>query len=104
MPDRSSSQLSIGSFGGVNSGGREYSERWYWFVNFSFVILAICEKLLPLWQNRDGMGIYINIGKAGFQSVSKSDPTRTILTEEEFCSILTKIRTRLRNNDGEERI
>ena len=32
-----------------------------------------------------------------FHSMGKSDPTRTILTEEEFCTILTEIRTRLQN-------
>ncbi len=29
--------------------------------------------------------------------LGKSDPTKTILTEEEFCMILTEIRTKLQN-------
>ena len=32
-----------------------------------------------------------------FHSMGKSDPTKTILTEEEFCTLLTEIRTRLQN-------
>ena len=41
--------------------------------------------------------------KCLYHTMGKSDPTKAILTEEEFCSILTKIRTKLHNNDGEER-
>lgn len=34
--------------------------------------------------------------KTLYHTMGKSDPTRTILTEEEFCELLTKIRTALK--------
>lgn len=36
-----------------------------------------------------------NVDKTLYHTMGKSDPTRTILTEEEFCEILTEIRKNL---------
>ena len=38
-------------------------------------------------------------GKTLYHTMGKSDPTRTVLTEEEFCGILTDIRRRINERD-----
>ena len=40
------------------------------------------------------MGLHATKGKRLFHTHGKSDPTKTILTEREFCDILTKLRER----------
>lgn len=61
------------------------------------------EAFEALAQNEDFQKALLATGdKRLYHTMGKSDPTKTILTEEEFCSILTKTRTRLQNNDGEE--
>lgn len=70
------------------------SEEYQSLVNEAFDALA---------QNVDFQKALLATGdKRLYHSMGKSDPTKTILTEEEFCSVLTKIRTRLQNNDGED--
>ena len=47
--------------------------------------------------NEDFQKILLSTGdKKLFHTMGKSDPTKTILTEEEFCTILTAVRTKLR--------
>lgn len=38
-------------------------------------------------------------GKTLYHTIGESDPTRTVLTEEEFCGILTDIRKRINGRD-----
>lgn len=72
------------------------SEEYKSLINEAFDALA---------QNKDFQNALLATNnKRLYHTMGKSDPTKTILTEEEFCSILTKIRTRLQNNDGDERI
>lgn len=63
------------------------SEEYKSLVNEAFDALA---------QNEDFQKALLATGdKRLYHTMGKSEPTKTILTEEEFCSILTKIRTRL---------
>lgn len=56
------------------------------------------EAFDALSTNEDFQKALLAMGnKRLFHSMGKSDPTKTILTEEEFCAILTEIRTRLQN-------
>lgn len=56
------------------------------------------EAFNALSQNRDFQkALLATIDKTLYHTMGKSDPTRTILTEEEFCKILTKIRNKLNN-------
>ena len=59
------------------------------------------EAFNALAENKDFQKALLATGNRRlYHSIGKSDPTKTILTEKEFCSILTKIRMRLQNNDG----
>lgn len=72
------------------------SEEYKSLINEAFDALA---------QNKNFQNALLaTSNKRLYHTMGKSDPTMTILTEEEFCSILTKIRMRLQNNDGDERI
>jgi hypothetical protein len=56
------------------------------------------EAFNALATNRDFQKTLLATGdKRLFHSMGKSDPTKTILTEEEFCSILTEVRAKLQN-------
>lgn len=59
---------------------------------------AIVEEAYEaLSQNKDFQKALLATGeKTLYHTMGKSDPTRTILTEEEFCEILTKVRTALK--------
>ena len=59
---------------------------------------AIVEEAFEaLSQNKDFQKALLATGdKTLYHTMGKSDPTRTILTEEEFCELLTKIRTALK--------
>ena len=59
---------------------------------------AIVEEAYEaLSQNKDFQKALLATGeKTLYHTMGKSDPTRTILTEEEFCELLTKIRTALK--------
>ena len=59
------------------------------------------EAFNALAQNNDFQRALLATGNRRlYHSIGKNDPTKTILTEEEFCSILTKIRMRLQNSNG----
>lgn len=67
--------------------------------------LLVEEAFDALAQNEDFQKALLATGiKQLYHTMGKTDPTKTILTEEEFCSLLTKIRTRLQKNNGEDRI
>lgn len=54
------------------------------------------EAFDALSQNTDFQKALLATGdKTLYHTMGKSDPTRTILTEEEFCEILTKVRNNL---------
>lgn len=54
------------------------------------------EAFEALSQNIDFQKALLATGdKTLYHTMGKSDPTRTILTEEEFCEILTKVRNNL---------
>lgn len=59
---------------------------------------AIVEEAYEaLSQNKDFQKALLATGeKTLYHTMGKSDPTRTILTEEEFCEILTNVRTALK--------
>lgn len=59
---------------------------------------AIVEEAFEaLSQNKDFQkALLATDDKTLYHTMGKSDPTRTILTEEEFCELLTKIRTALK--------
>ena len=60
------------------------SEEYRSFVEEAFNALA---------ENKDFQKALLATGNRRlYHSIGKSDPTKTILTEKEFCSILTKIR------------
>lgn len=55
------------------------------------------EAFEALAQNTDFQKALLATGdKTLYHTIGKTDPTRTILTEEEFCEILTKVRTALK--------
>ena len=55
------------------------------------------EAFYALAENIDFQQTLLATGdKRLYHTMGKSDPTRTILTEEEFCSILTEVRTSLK--------
>lgn len=55
------------------------------------------EAFYALAENIDFQQTLLATGnKRLYHTMGKSDPTRTILTEEEFCGILTEVRTSLR--------
>ena len=60
---------------------------------------AIVEEAYEaLSQNKDFQKALLATGeKTLYHTMGKSDPTRTILTEEEFCEILTGVRNKLNN-------
>lgn len=60
---------------------------------------AIVEEAYEaLSQNKDFQKTLLATGeKTLYHTMGKSDPTRTILTEEEFCEILTGVRNKLNN-------
>lgn len=56
----------------------------------------IREAFYALAENTTYRQVLLSTGhKTLYHTIGKSDPTRTILTEKEFCSILTEIRTKL---------
>lgn len=56
----------------------------------------VCEAFYALAENIDFQKTLLATGnKRLYHTMGKSDPTRTILTEAEFCSILTEIRNEL---------
>lgn len=56
----------------------------------------IREVFYALAENTDYRQVLLSTGrKTLYHTIGKSDPTKTILTEEEFCTILTEIRTKL---------
>lgn len=58
------------------------------------------EAFEALSQNKDFQKALLATGdKALYHTMGKSDSTRTILTEEEFCEILTKVRNKLQAFD-----
>lgn len=55
------------------------------------------EAFYALAENIDFQQTLLATGdKRLYHTMGKSDPTRTILTEEEFCGILTEVRTSLK--------
>lgn len=55
------------------------------------------EAFYALAENIDFQKALLATGdKTLYHTMGKSDPTRTILTEDEFCSILTEVRTALK--------
>lgn len=55
------------------------------------------EAFYALAENIDFQQTLLATGdKRLYHTMGKSDPTRTILTEEEFCRILTEVRTSLK--------
>ena len=55
------------------------------------------EAFYALAENIDFQQTLLATGdKRLYHTMGKSDPTRTILTEEEFCDILTEVRTSLK--------
>jgi len=59
-------------------------------------IALVKEAFDALSDNKDFQKTLLSTGnKTLYHTMGKSDPTRTILTEKEFCDILTEIRTRL---------
>ena len=55
------------------------------------------EAFEALSQNKDFQKALLATGdKTLYHTMGKTDPTRTILTEEEFCEILTDIRKKLK--------
>lgn len=57
----------------------------------------VCEAFYALAENIDFQKALLATGnKTLYHTMGKSDPTRTILTEDEFCSILTEVRTALK--------
>lgn len=57
------------------------------------------EAFDALSENKDFQKTLLSTGnKTLCHTIGESDPTRTVLTEKEFCDILTDIRTRLQNN------
>ena len=58
--------------------------------------IIVCEAFYALAENIDFQQTLLATGdKRLYHTMGKSDPTRTILTEAEFCSILTEIRNEL---------
>ena len=58
------------------------------------------EAVDALATNREFQKTLLATGnKRLFHTMGKSDPTKTILTEEEFCNILTEVRSKLRNGE-----
>lgn len=56
------------------------------------------EAFDALSANEDFQKTLLTTGnKRLFHSMGKTDPTKTILTEEEFCTILTELRAKLQN-------
>ncbi|MCR5065663.1 MAG: hypothetical protein K6A67_07795 [Bacteroidales bacterium] len=56
------------------------------------------EAFDALSANEDFQKTLLTTGnKRLFHSMGKSDPTKTILTEEELCTILTELRAKLQN-------
>ena len=56
------------------------------------------EAFEALSQNKDFQKALLATGnKTLFHTMGKSDPTTTILTEKEFCEILTEVRNKLNN-------
>lgn len=56
----------------------------------------LTEAFEALSQNKDFQNALLATGdKTLYHTMGKSDPTRTILTEEEFCEILTNVRTNI---------
>lgn len=62
---------------------------------------AIVEEAYEaLSQNKDFQKALLATGeKTLYHTMGKSDPTRTILTEVEFCEVLTKIRNKLQKKN-----
>lgn len=62
---------------------------------------AIVEEAFEaLSQNKDFQKALLATGeKTLYHTMGKSDPTRTILTEVEFCEVLTKIRNKLQKKN-----
>lgn len=58
------------------------------------------EAFDALSQNTDFQKALLATGnKTLYHTMGKSDPTRTILTEEEFCEMLTKVRGKLKQEN-----
>ena len=56
----------------------------------------VCEAFYALAENIDFQQTLLATGdKRLYHTMGKSDPTRTILTEDEFCEILTNLRKKL---------
>ena len=56
----------------------------------------VCEAFYALAENIDFQKTLLATGnKHLYHTMGKSDPTRTILTEDEFCEILTNLRKKL---------
>lgn len=56
----------------------------------------VCEAFYALAENIDFQKTLLATGnKRLYHTMGKSDPTRTILTEDEFCEILTNLRKKL---------
>ncbi|MCM1516979.1 MAG: hypothetical protein NC080_11340 [Paraprevotella sp.] len=64
-------------------------------------INLVREAFYALTENNDfQQTLLATSNKRLYHTMGKSDPTRTILTEDEFCSILTEIRNELQKNVG----